>query len=42
MNENKMLSYGMYEELKSSIVKTIKTEIANAKLTNTMPNDLSQ
>lgn len=42
MNENKMMSYEMYEELKSSIVKTIKTEIANAKLTNTMPNDLSQ
>lgn len=42
MNENKMISYEMYEELKSSIVKAIKTEIANAKLTNTMPNDLSQ
>ncbi len=42
MNENKMMSYEMYEELKSSIVKTIKTEIANAKLTNRMPNDLSQ
>lgn len=42
MNENKMMSYEMYEELKSSIVKTIKTEIANAKLTNTMPNNLSQ
>lgn len=42
MNENKMMSYEMYEELKSSIVKAIKTEIANAKLTNTMPNDLSQ
>lgn len=42
MNENKMMSYEMYEELKNSIVKTIKTEIANAKLTNTMPNDLSQ
>ena len=36
-----MMSYEMYEELKSSIVKAIKTEIANAKLTNTMPNDLS-
>lgn len=42
MNENKMMSYEMYEELKSTIVKTIKTEIANAKLTNRMPNDLSQ
>ena len=42
MNENKMMSDEMYEELKSSIVKTIKTEIANAKLTNIMPNDLSQ
>lgn len=42
MNENKMMSYEMYEELKSTIVKIIKTEIANAKLTNTMPNDLSQ
>jgi len=42
MNEDNMMSYEMYEELKSSIVKAIKTEIANAKLTNTMPNDLSQ
>ena len=41
MNEDNMMSYEMYEELKSSIVKAIKTEIANAKLTNTMPNDLS-
>ena len=42
MNEDNMMSYEMYEKLKSSIVKAIKTEIANAKLTNTMPNDLSQ
>lgn len=41
MNEDNMMSYEMYEELKSSIVKAINTEIANAKLTNTMPNDLS-
>ena len=42
MNENKMMSYEMYEELKSTIVKTIKTEITNAKLMNTTPNDFSQ
>lgn len=42
MNENKMMSYEMYEELKNSIVKTIKTEIANVKLSNSTPNDLSQ
>lgn len=41
MSENKMMSYEMYEELKSAIVKTIKTEIINAKLTNTMLNDFS-
>ncbi len=42
MNENKMMSYEMYEELKSSIVKTIKTEIVNAKQSNSIPNDLFQ
>ncbi len=42
MNENKMMSYEMYEELKSSIMKTIKTEIANARPTTTLPNNLSQ
>ena len=37
MNENKMMSYEMYEELKSSILKTIKTEIANVKPTAAPP-----
>ena len=36
------MSYEMYEELKSSIVKTIKTEIVNAKQSNSIPNDLFQ
>ena len=42
MNDNKMMSYEMYEELKSSIVKTIKTEIANVKPTTMPPNNLPQ
>ena len=42
MNENKMMSYEMYEELKSSIMKTIKTEIANVRPTPTLPNNLPQ
>lgn len=42
MNENKMMSYEMYEELKSSILKTIKTEIANVKPTTIPPNNLPQ
>ena len=37
MNENKMMSYEMYEELKSSILKIIKTEIANVKPTAAPP-----
>lgn len=40
MNENKMMSYEMYEELKSSILKTIKTEIANVKPVTIPPNNL--
>lgn len=42
MNENKMMSYEMYEELKNSITKTIKAEVANAKTASTMPTNLSQ
>lgn len=42
MNENKMMSYEMYEELKSSILKTIKTEIANVKPATMPPNNLPQ
>ena len=42
MNENKMMSYEMYEELKSSILKTIKTEIANVKPVTIPPNNLPQ
>lgn len=42
MNENKMMSYEMYEELKNSITKTIKAEVANAKTASTMPINLSQ
>ena len=32
----------MYEELKSSIMKTIKTEISNVRPTPTLPNNLPQ
>ena len=42
MNENKMMSYEMYEELKNSITKTIKAEVANAKTASTKPTNLSQ
>lgn len=42
MNENKMMSYEMYEELKSSILKTNKTEIANVKPATMPPNNLPQ
>ena len=42
MNENKMMTYEMYEELKNSITKTIKAEVANAKTASTMPTNLSQ
>ena len=42
MNENKMMSYEMYEELKNSILKTIKTEIANVKPATMPPNNLPQ
>ena len=42
MNENKMMSYEMYEELKNSITKTIKAEVATAKTASTMPTNLSQ
>lgn len=42
MNENKMMSYEMYEELKSSILKIIKTEIANVKPTAAPPSNLLQ
>lgn len=42
MNENKMMSYEMYEELKNSITRTIKAEVANAKTASTMPINLSQ
>ena len=42
MNENKMMSYEMYEEFKSSIMKTIKTEISNVRPTPTLPNNLPQ
>ena len=42
MNENKMMSYEMYEELKNSITKTIKAEVANTKTASTMPTNLSQ
>lgn len=42
MNENKMMSYEMYEELKNSIVKTIKAEIANVKPATIPPNNLPQ
>ena len=42
MNENKMMSYEMYEELKNSIMKTIKTEISNVRPTPTLPNNLPQ
>lgn len=42
MNENKMMSYEMYEELKSSIMKTIKTEISNVRPTPTLPNKLNK
>ena len=42
MNENKMMSYEMYEELTSSILKIIKTEIANVKPTAAPPSNLLQ
>ena len=42
MNENKMMTYEMYEELKNSITKTIKAVVANAKTASTMPTNLSQ
>ena len=32
----------MYEEFKSSIMKTIKTEISNVRPTPTLPNNLPQ
>lgn len=37
-----MMSYEMYEELKSSILKAIKTEIANVKPTAAPPSNLLQ
>ena len=37
-----MMSYEMYEELKSSILKIIKTEIANVKPTAAPPSNLLQ